>query len=600
MSDIASFLASTSVFREVPAEPLEEIAPLVRSERHPAGDVILRQGGYSNAVYFLRSGRLAARIQRGDFRETVAFLQPPDIFGELSFITGRPCVCDVEVVVDAEVLLLPREVVPKLGKHRETILSCLMRVIAGRLQDTVTRGAKAAESPVVLLRNHPNWEAPLSFAAELARSLARQSQRETLVVNLGPSGNGDIRSLEKNTGACDVAAGAGDENLRSHVAEKLTGWKRRFPNVILNPLGSAGIAERVKEFANWQGDLLGPGDPLPQGEEGGRFVVQSAVQPTLPALSGSRQLIRDAKESEAAHRSGGSVTPAFRRTVDSMARCIAGLQVGLALGGGAAWGWAHIGVLEVLEGAGLPIDVISGCSMGSVIGALRACGFPVDQLKKIAEYWRTRTRRFVEWRLWRVCLLNERMIRKTFRSYFGDRAVNQTEVPYWANAVDIKTGKEFTIQSGPLADCTRASISLPGLIPPFKKNSHLLVDAGIMDPIPVKLVRRMGCHYAIAVNAMAELAAQKMSERYPFNAIDIMTRCMFVMGHEIGQASAEQAADVVFTPPLGDITLLQFSRSPEIIECGRKAAEENLPAILAGYKRLADEVRGESPPAPAE
>jgi predicted acylesterase/phospholipase RssA len=121
-----------------------------------------------------------------------------------------------------------------------------------------------------------------------------------------------------------------------------------------------------------------------------------------------------------------------------------------------------------------------------------------------------------------------------------------------------------------------------------------------MDPIPVKLVRRMGCHYAIAVNAMAELAAQKMSERYPFNAIDIMTRCMFVMGHEIGQASAEQAADVVFTPPLGDITLLQFSRSPEIIECGRKAAEENLPAILAGYKRLADEVRGESPPAPAE
>ena len=247
----------------------------------------------------------------------------------------------------------------------------------------------------------------------------------------------------------------------------------------------------------------------------------------------------------------------------------------------------------MLEEAGLPIDVVTGCSMGSVIGALRCSGLPVTELRKIAEYWRTRTRRFIEWRFWRMCLINEKAVRKAFRQYFGDRLVNQTEIPYWANAVDIGTGKEYTVQTGTLVECVRTSIALPGLLPPLARDSTVLVDAGIMDPVPVRVAKRMGCHYAIGINAMAALESQKIKTRYPFNAFDVMSRCMFLMGHEIGQARAEQDADVVFTPTLGDISMLDFDRSPEIIECGRKAAEENLPAILAGYERLKRRIRGE-------
>jgi NTE family protein len=197
-----------------------------------------------------------------------------------------------------------------------------------------------------------------------------------------------------------------------------------------------------------------------------------------------------------------------------------------------------------------------------------------------------------------MSLLNDKRVRNAFRRYFDDRTVNQAEIPFWANAVDIKTGKEFTIKDGTLVDCVRASISLPGLIQPFQRDSRLLVDAGIMNPVPVKLVREMGSHYTIAVNAMAELEAQKMSTRYPFNAFDIMTRCMFLMGHEMGQARAEQESNIVFTPSLGDISMLHFGRSPEIIECGQRAAKENLSAILEGYERFklrssADQTRPE-------
>jgi len=376
--------------------------------------------------------------------------------------------------------------------------------------------------------------------------------------------------------------------LRGELAQKVTDCKTRFSNIILNPvgLGAEAICGSVHELFNWMGELFGPGDPAPAELPADGFVVQSAVLPTLPFLSGSRQLIYEGSESEAAYRLGGSVTARFRRTVDSMARAIAGLQVGIALGGGAAWGWAHIGALSVFEQAGLPIDMISGCSMGGVIGAFRSAGYGVAELTEVADYWRTRTRRFIEWRFWRMCLLSEKTVRQTLRGYFVDRTVNQTEIPYWANAVDIQTGKEVAIRTGALVDCVRASIALPGLLPPASHNSHLLVDAGVMDPVPAVLVRSMGCHFAIAINAMAPPESRKVSTRYPMNAFDIMTRCMFLMGHEIGEARAQSAADVVFTPALGGISMLDFSRSLEIIQRGRKAAEDHLPAILEGYEAL--------------
>ena len=222
--------------------------------------------------------------------------------------------------------------------------------------------------------------------------------------------------------------------------------------------------------------------------------------------------------------------------------------------------------------------------MGSVVGALRCFGVPVPELLAIAEYWRTRTRRFIEWRFWRMSLISDNVARKVFAGYFGERTVNQMEIPYWANAVDIQTGHEFTIQDGSIVDCIRASISLPGLFPAVRRGKHLLVDAGIMDPVPVNLVRRMGARYVVAVNAMAALEEQKLSTRFPM--LDVMMRCTRIMGHEIGQARAEESANVVVTPTLGSITMLDFGKSSEIIECGRRAAAANMPAIMAGYERL--------------
>ncbi len=584
--DIREFLKTSPVFSESSEEELDVVAPLFRQESYLAGEYILRQGGSSQAIYLLRSGRLAVKIMREHGREVVARLDPPAVVGELSFLTGKPCVADVEVEVDAEIIRLPKEEVDKLPARRETILRGLNRVLAERLQNTVIGGAKSIELPTVLLRTWPRWEAPEAFPRMLAVSLAAQTGRRTLLVALGDSGEHPIERIAENAGSCRFTV---TDRLRSLIAQQLTVWKKEWDNIIFHVSGASAdrAAEDIAEFANFHGHLLGPGDPLPArleraGEDGPRpFVVQSADAPALPYLDGAHQLIWDAALAER-----GEPAPRFERTVDSIARLLGGIQVGLALGGGAAWGWAHIGVLSVLEKAGIPVDVMSGCSMGSVIGAFRAAGFSVSQLTELAGFWRTRTRRFIEWRFWRMCLVNERMALKTFGGYLQERGVNQTETPYWANAVDIRKGSEFAIQDGTLVEAIRASIALPGLLPPFSRNSNLLVDAGIMDPVPVKLAKRMGANFAIAVNAMAPVGESEVNNRYPFNMFDVMMRCMFVMGHEIGQARAESSADVLLTLPMKGITMLDFNRSNDIIERGRQAAEEHLADIRGGYMRL--------------
>lgn len=580
--DLQAFLATIPVFSEVPPDQIAQIARLMRVEQHPAGSLVLRQGGFSPAVYFVRCGRLAVKVQRGEWRETVAFLQSPDMLGELSFVTGRPCSADVEVVVDAELVALPKEAVPQLPEQREALLRGLMRGIAERLHGVVSRGANVPAAPVVLLRTGEHWEARRSFAGALLASTARQTGRTTLLAEVGAAASSEPRSVGGAASTCSIRAG---DDLRAELASRLAAWKNRFENVIFT-CESTALEDWIADFCDVHGWLLGPGDPEPERPRESDFIVQSADRPTLATLGARRQLLFDGPEAEQAHASGDALPARFRRTVDSIARAIGGIQVGLALGGGAAWGWAHVGVLEVLEKGGVPVDAISGCSMGSVIGSLHCAGHSVDSLKEIADYWKSRTRRFIEWRFWRMCLLNEAMVRRVFRQYFGDRLVNQTEIPYWANAVDIQTGKEFRIRDGTLVDCVRASIALPGLLPPADCAGHVLVDAGIMDPVPAHLSRDMGCQFNIGVNAMAALEKHKFARRYPFNAFDVMTRCMFLMGHEIGEARAQQVADVLFTPSLGDITMLHFGRGAEIIECGRRAAEEQLTGILSAYNRL--------------
>jgi NTE family protein len=376
--------------------------------------------------------------------------------------------------------------------------------------------------------------------------------------------------------------------LEQHLAERLAVWSKNFANIIVNPVSAQASArcEALARLATHQGELLGPGDS-PMVHPGSKcFVVSAAPHAGLPYLSGEQQRIGEAAESERDYHAGRTVRAKFRRTVDSLARFVADLQVGLALGGGAAWGLAHVGVVAVLERAGFPLDVVAGCSMGSIIGAMVATGMDAAEMNRTAAELTRHPSRFVEFCFWRMHLISERVVRRVLEDHLGKTALNETVIPFWVNALNIQNGEEWTLRQGSLTDAVRASIALPGLLPPVTMGGGLLVDAGIINPVPVRQIRQMNCRYAIAVNAMQSLDAQPINRRYPFNMLEVFLRCFRISGHEMGAARCEAAADLMLTPRLGNISMLQFHRSAELIQAGEQIAEECLPAIRAGYDQL--------------
>ena len=176
-------------------------------------------------------------------------------------------------------------------------------------------------------------------------------------------------------------------------------------------------------------------------------------------------------------------------------------KIGLALGGGAALGFAHIGVLKVFEEYGLTPDYIAGTSMGSIVGALYSCGLYVDDLIQIAKQFDFK----------KVCGFNPFNALKNgafstvklenfIESFVGKTTFNDTQIPFKCTSVDLLTGEPYILETGCLVEAIRASSAIPGIFKPIEKDGKVLVDGGILNNVPYDVVKEMGANFVIAVD----------------------------------------------------------------------------------------------------
>lgn len=578
--ELASFLATIPMLAGLAPDDLAALAGACEVRSYPDHALLLQQGRASATLYLLTQGTVAVRVQHGGRRETVAELLPPAIFGELSFLTGRVASADVQAVGPVEVAMLSSERLAPLDRAREALLRLLLNVVAGRLHDTVTGNATLHRPRCVWIRTDGAFAAGEAFAAALAAQLRERSVGETLLV--GERVGGGPQPSPSASGPFHVVSMPDDARL----AEMLDQWKRHFRYTVVLEHGHRGARDGARRLADASGDLIAGGSPLPEIETAMRLVGADAARSSLETLSGRKQLLFDVDDAARAHADGRALPPRFVRTTGSLARAIAGQQVGIAFGGGGACCWAHIGLLGTLERANIPVDLVAGCSMGSLIGGLVGAGRSVDDLAAVAEYWRTRYLRMIEWRFWRLHLISERGLRKALAGYFGERHMNALEIPFWANAVDIVRGQEVVINQGRVSDTIRASMALPGSSPPFDLGDRVLVDAAVMAPVPVGPVRAMGADFVIAMNVMPSMAAGRIPRHNPRRFVDVLFRALRISGHEIGRNRAVGDADVMLTPGLESYSLLDFDRSREIIAAGRDVAERHRHQIVAAYQSL--------------
>ena len=188
---------------------------------------------------------------------------------------------------------------------------------------------------------------------------------------------------------------------------------------------------------------------------------------------------------------------------DLLAKCKKkGLKFGLALGGGSARGLAHVGVILALEAYNIPIDIIAGTSIGSVVGSLYAAGASIDQLEEAALSMKKSTTLFlIDLTLPHSGLISGKRIEEMLNNLaLEDRTFDDLKIPFAAVATDVESGAEVILNQGKVIDAVRASIAIPGIFTPVKYQNYYLVDGGVVDPVPVDVVQKMGADIIIAVS----------------------------------------------------------------------------------------------------
>ena len=370
------------------------------------------------------------------------------------------------------------------------------------------------------------------------------------------------------------------------------------------------VMQEVRVPGRTGGIVVKPIACLAEGEEIDGFdkLVQRVAGPVHAVLHGC-PAGREVKEL------GQQIRPAacFRKDLRRLAREIGGCQVGLALSSGAAKGFAHVGVIQVLEENGIEVDVVAGVSMGAYVGALWASGHDGGELEKLSRDMEGR------WALWtlidpvfpprrgfmRGFAVKKRLMRSIGHARFADLAR-----PLRVVAGNLATLERVVFSSGEVATAVHASIAVPGICVPITIDGQTYIDGGIVDPLPVDVLREMGVSRVIAVDviptpdrisyglqAEEELTRHQEAWRSKWlrkafsldqqlnyfargNVFEILMRSIYGAQIRLAEASSREA-DLVLRPDICDNRWLDFRKPGKFIALGREAAERHLDEIKA-------------------
>jgi NTE family protein len=248
--------------------------------------------------------------------------------------------------------------------------------------------------------------------------------------------------------------------------------------------------------------------------------------------------------------------------------------IGLALGGGFARGIAHVGVLRVLEEAGIPVKFVAGTSVGALIGAAYCSGLTPDELEEMA--LRVRFKTFARWTLSRHGFAtNQRMI-GFLNGSLKAKTFEELRVPLAVTATDLNTGEGVVFRSGPLVEPVRASCAYPGMFLPVNIGGRWLVDGMLAHAVPTRPLRAMGAEKVLAVHLKGKFA----SGATPRHLFDVIGQC-FSIAQEMCAPAWKQAADLIVEPDVDGFEYDAFAQSGELIRCGEVAMRAALPAVRA-------------------
>ena len=554
---------------DVPRTALEALAVGAVHFSLPAGDVLFESGSMPDGVYLLASGRLGVRGAAGPGFK--AEIERGELVGEAGWLLREPHSATVTALRDSELLLLPHALLEEAAARSSQLALAMARLCARRLRRSNAAYHNARRTRVFALVPNSEDIDTIDFAARLAEELRRTGRTELVW---------DVRAethtaswfgrLEEQNDYIVYAAGPGEG-----------GWLRqccRQADLIL-VLARAGSGPRPWPAAVCAAAARGTRVELALLHEGA-FVagVASHWLKTLPVAQH--------------HHIAGPAD--LGRT----ARLITRRGVGLVLSGGGARGFAHLGVVRALREARVPVDFVGGSSIGAIIAAGVAMGWSDDEMR--ARYRRT----FVDsnpvndYTFPLVALTRGRKVSRLLEREYGDTLIEDLRIPFFCLSADLNAARGVEHRDGAVWRALRASVAIPGMLPPVFRGDDVLVDGAAINNLPVDLMhaRAPGLVIGCDVSANHPTAPHAAADGPPLwslfsrggrrmNIFQILMRAGMV--NSVSSAAAQRnLADVLLKPSLASIDLLEWHAFDRAIEAGYDHAVRALKE-LANLPRLA-------------
>jgi predicted acylesterase/phospholipase RssA/CRP-like cAMP-binding protein len=595
LPELEAFLASIPLFAALDEVTRRQLAEQLEPVHVAAGEAIIMQGEAGDGLFVVVGGRLRVSVATGETERDLHDLGRGSVVGEIALLSNRPRSATVRAVRDSDLLLLHASAFRSLAEQNHTVLGEMTQLLVDRLLAV----DRPQEPPAA---NHAITVVPAGSSAGAAAMVAKRLAGQL-------SHAGPVLSVDADVVAHHLGPGAAQRRPGDPGRAELVDWLHaveRGNQYVVYQTDAADTAwsrlclsqsDVVLLVAEGGDPSLGPVEAraLATGTLRCELVLAHPGPPAATARWLQNRAVADF------HHLRGQRPQNLAR----LARMVTGRGCGLVLGGGGPRGFAHLGVMRALDEARVPIDVVGGTSIGAVMGAFCALGMDDTERVERAVTAFTRSGRPVSPTLPLVALSSGRRVDRLLAEHLGSGFIEDLPRRFFCVSANLTRAEEVIHERGPLWPAVRASLSLPGILPPVYTDGDLLIDGGALDNVPVEVMRaRVGSGCVIAVDLLPEvepLTAAPFGPGLsgwrvlwhrvnPVGAPWSVPSVADIMSRSIGLSQVRQRraaltgdrADLLLRPPMGKLGVLDFEAGIPLIEAGyRHAAEELAKSGLA-------------------
>lgn len=569
IDELRAKLRRFALFSELLPAELNALAFEVEWIGLPGGWLLFQEGEYDDSLFVVLTGRLGVLSGGLSGEQTlINHIAPGETVGEMALLSGAARSATVMAMRDSELIRLRKESFEKLAERHPRILRFIAGLLVRRLEETTHHAARTPCSSVAIV--------PLTREIDCARF---------------------TRALVAELSSLNIRTTLADSTCSAQPTE----WFTQIEEANDLVLYQAGYnSSEWTRMAIRQADrilLLTTAQHLPETQPPATSIMPAAFRGKLVEIvfvhDSSRPHTAQIGRLLSKYGAGFHYHARLGRKDDiaRLARLISGQAVGLVFSGGGARGFAHIGVLKAFHTAGVEIDLFGGTSIGSMIAAAAAIEWDDAEIMEHLKYAFVMTNPLSDYTLPLVAMVRGRKVSRLLQQHFGDTLIEDCWRPFFCTSSDLTAGQMKVHRVGRLWRAVRASIAIPGVLPPVIENNHILIDGGVINNLPVDVMKSMQRGKVVAVDVAREhvLTAETSADLEDRSLWQLLSAKRRGIPNIIGLLMSagtinstvqfrqrRHQIDVLIEPRLGTIGMLDWKSWESAIESGYRQTMEIL------------------------